>query len=124
MGVLRPGDSLRPSGPASPRGTAGIDRWEHLLTGLEKDPLSLDREVDWVIKYRLLEEYRERRGIPEKDARLGLVDLSYHDVDRTRGLYYVLERHGLVDKTVTDEQVSRAQTRPLKPPGRRLRGRS
>ena len=43
-----------------------VDRWEYLLTGLEKDPLSLDREVDWVIKYRLLEEYRERRGATER----------------------------------------------------------
>ncbi len=99
-----------------------VDRWEHLLTGLEKDPLSLDREVDWVIKYRLLEEYRERRGISEKDARLALADLSYHDVDRSRGLYYMLERHGLVDKLITDEQVSRAQTRPPQTTRARLRG--
>ena len=99
-----------------------MDRWEHLLTGLEKDPFSLDREVDWVIKYRLLEEYRERRGVSEKDSRLALVDLSYHDVDRSRGLYYLLERHGLVDKIITDDQVSRAQTRPPQTTRARLRG--
>ncbi len=99
-----------------------MDRWEHLLTGLEKDPLSLDREVDWVIKYRLLEECRQRRGVSEKDSRLALVDLSYHDVDRSRGLYYLLEGKGLVDKLVSDEQVSRAQTRPPQTTRARLRG--
>src|SRR5712692_10561328 len=40
-----------------------LQMWEHCLTGLEKDPLSLDRECDWVIKYRLIEAYRERHGL-------------------------------------------------------------
>ena len=43
-----------------PQVQTAIDRWEHLLTGLEKDPMILDREVDWVIKHRLLERYAER----------------------------------------------------------------
>ena len=30
--------------------------WEHCLKGLESDPLSLDRECDWVAKYRLIEQ--------------------------------------------------------------------
>ena len=34
--------------------------WEHGLTQIEKDPLGLDREVDWVIKYKLIEAYREQ----------------------------------------------------------------
>ncbi len=29
--------------------------WEHVMTRIEKDPLSLDRECDWVIKYKLIE---------------------------------------------------------------------
>jgi len=27
--------------------------WQHCIEAIEKDPLSLDRECDWVIKYRL-----------------------------------------------------------------------
>ena len=41
-----------------------LEMWEYLLTGLEKDPLSLHRECDWVAKHRLIERYVEERSIP------------------------------------------------------------
>jgi proteasome accessory factor A len=99
-----------------------IDRWEHLLTGLEKDPMTLDREVDWVIKHRLLERYSDRRGLPMSDPRMSMMDLSYHDVDRKRGLYYLLESKGLVDRVVTDEKVALAVRQPPQTTRARLRG--
>jgi proteasome accessory factor A len=99
-----------------------VERWEHLLTGLEKDPLTLDREVDWVIKYRLLEQYRERRELAWSDPRLAMLDLSYHDVDRDRGLYYLLERRGMVDRAVDDDRIARAVLEPPQTTRARLRG--
>ena len=60
--------------------------WEYLLTGLEKDPMSLAREVDWVAKYRLIEQYRVKHDLPLSSPRLALLDLAYHDVSRERGL--------------------------------------
>ena len=44
--------------------------WEHCLTGLEKDPLSLDRECDWVIKHKLIEGYRAKHDLPLNDPRV------------------------------------------------------
>ncbi len=105
-----------------PEVQGAIDRWEHLLTGLEKDPMTLDREVDWVIKHRLLERYADRRGIPMSDPRMSMMDLSYHDVDRKRGLYYLLESKGLVDRVVTDEKVALAVRQPPQTTRARLRG--
>ncbi len=99
-----------------------IDRWEHLLTGLEKDPMTLDREVDWVIKHRLLERYADRRGLPMSDPRMSMMDLSYHDVARSRGLYYLLEGRGMVDRVVTDEKVALAVRQPPQTTRARLRG--
>lgn len=99
-----------------------IDRWEHLLTGLEKDPLTLDREVDWVIKYKMLNDYAERRDLPMSDPRMGMLDLSYHDVNRDRGIYYLMSRRGLVDRIVTDERISRAVVEPPQTTRARLRG--
>jgi proteasome accessory factor A len=101
---------------------AAVDRWEHLLTGLEKDPMTLDREVDWVMKYKLLERYSTKRGIPLSDPRMSMMDLAYHDVDRTRGLYYLMENAGLTDRVVTDEKVADAVTRPPQTTRARLRG--
>jgi len=105
-----------------PQVQVAIDRWEHLLTGLEKDPMTLDREVDWVIKNRLLERYANRRGLTMSDPRMSMMDLSYHDVDRTRGLYYLLESKGMVDRVVTDEQVATAVRQPPQTTRARLRG--
>lgn len=99
-----------------------IDRWEHLLTGLEKDPMTLDREVDWVMKYRLLDRYSETRGLPMSDPRLSMMDLSYHDVDRTRGLYYLLERNGRAERVVTDEKIADSVKYPPQTTRARLRG--
>jgi len=105
-----------------PEVQGAIDRWEHLLTGLEKDPMTLDREVDWVIKHRLLERYSDRRGLPMLDPRMSMMDLSYHDVDRNRGLYYLLEAKGMVDRVVTDEKVALAVRQPPQTTRARLRG--
>ncbi len=109
--------------PGFPREIQGaVDRWEHLLTGLEKDPMSLDREVDWVMKYKMLSDYSERRHIPLSDPRMGMLDLSYHDVNRERGIYYIMARRGLVDRIVTDDRIARAVMEPPQTTRARLRG--
>ena len=99
-----------------------VEMWEHLLTNLEKDPLRLDREVDWVMKYHLIERFRERHQLPLSSPQLAMIDLSYHDVNRDRGLYYVLERRGFADRVVTDRAVDDAMNRAPQTTRARLRG--
>jgi len=106
----------------SPEVERAIAMWEHLLTGLEKDPLTLHREVDWVAKYHLIERYKMRHGLPLSSARLSLIDLNYHDVSRHRGLFYTLERAGLIDRMVTDEAITKAMSEPPATTRARLRG--
>ena len=105
-----------------PQVQKAVDLWEHLLTGLEKDPMTLDREVDWVIKHRLLERYSDRRGVPFSDPRVSMMDLSYHDVDRSRGLFYLLDSKGLVERMVDDDQIATAVRKPPQTTRARLRG--
>ncbi len=99
-----------------------VAMWEHLLTGLEKDPMTLNREVDWVAKYHLIERYQTRHKLPLSSARLALIDLNYHDVNQDRGLFYKLERAGLVERMVTDEAISQAMVEPPSTTRARLRG--
>ena len=99
-----------------------LDMWEYTLSHLEDDPLKLDRELDWVIKYKLIEAYRERHDLTLSDARVALVDLQYHDVNRERGLYYRMQRKGMVDRIVTDEEISHAVEHPPQTTRARLRG--
>jgi proteasome accessory factor A len=99
-----------------------VDMWESLLTGLEKDPLSLDRECDWVAKYKLIERYGNKHDLPMSSAKLAMIDLSYHDVNQTRGLYYLLQRRHQVERLITDEAVERAMVRPPQTTRAKLRG--
>lgn len=99
-----------------------LDMWEYTLSHLEDDPLKLDRELDWVIKYKLIEAYRERHDLTLSDARVALVDLQYHDVNRDRGLFYRMQRKGMVDRIVTDEEISHAVEHPPQTTRARLRG--
>jgi proteasome accessory factor A len=99
-----------------------LDMWEHCLEGLEKDPWSLDRECDWVIKHRLIERYREREGVPLTHPKIGLIDLQYHDVSRERGLFYKMQARGMVERMCEDEAIERAVDEPPQTTRARLRG--
>ncbi|MEY2974250.1 MAG: Pup--protein ligase [Actinomycetota bacterium] len=99
-----------------------LGMWEHCLTGLERDPLSLDREVDWVIKHRLIEEFRARHGLELADPRVQLLDLQYHDVTRSRSPFHRLEARGLVERVCTDDEIERAVDEPPPTTRARLRG--
>jgi proteasome accessory factor A len=99
-----------------------VHMWEYLLTGLEKDPMSLTREIDWVAKYHLIERYRIKHDLALASPRLALIDLAYHDVSRQRGLYYILESRGRVERLVTDDAVTKAMTDPPTTTRARLRG--
>jgi proteasome accessory factor A len=106
----------------SPLEEQALDMWEHAITGLQKDPLSLERECDWVIKYHLIERYRARRNLALTHPRVALMDLAYHDVNRRRGLYYLMERRGMVDRVVTDSEINDAMHSPPRTTRAWLRG--
>ncbi len=74
-----------------------LRRWEQVLHGLETDPMSLARQLDWVAKLQLLEAYRERHGCEWDDPRLAAVDLQYHDLRPARSLFARLDTEVLVD---------------------------
>jgi Pup amidohydrolase len=89
-----------------------LERWETVLEGLESDPLSLRRQLDWVAKLSVLEAYRDRDGLDWQQPKLRLIDLQYHDVRRAKGLYYKLLRSGKLDRITTDEAVEHAVDHP------------
>ena len=97
--------------------------WETILSGIEDDPLSLHRELDWVAKYRMLEAYRGRDNLDWRSPKLAMIDLQYHDVRRERGLYYRLVNGGNVERLVADAEVDRAIGEPPEDTRAFFRGR-
>jgi proteasome accessory factor A len=99
-----------------------LGMWQHCMEGIERDPLSLDRECDWVIKHQLIEAYRERHNLPLGHPRVALLDLQYHDVSRERGVFYRLQARGAVERMVTDEAIADAMEHPPSTTRAHLRG--
>jgi proteasome accessory factor A len=106
----------------SPLEEKALEMWEHCVTGIEDDPLSLDREVDWVIKHRMIEAYRTKHDLPLSHPKVALMDLQYHDVNRSRSLYYLLQDRNLVERICTDADVDEAVDNPPQTTRARLRG--
>ncbi len=100
-----------------------LDLWGRTLRAVETGDLALvGREIDWVIKYRLIEAYRAKHDLPWTHPRVAQLDLAYHDIRRSRGVYYLLERRGAVDRIVKDLAVFEAKSVPPQTTRAKLRG--
>ena len=87
-------------------------RWERVLGQLKEDPLQLDREVDWVIKHKIISGFMERKKVSWDHPQVAMLDLQYHDSRPDKGLYHLLERRGEVDRIIEDEDIQRALQQP------------
>ena len=105
-----------------PQEKQALGMWEHVMAGLEHDPLSLDREIDWVTKHNLIEAYRAKHDLALSHPRVALLDLQYHDISRKRSVFYKLQRAGLVERIVTDAAIAEAVDTPPQTTRARLRG--
>ncbi len=83
-----------------------LRRWESILNGLETDPMSLDRQLDWVAKLKLIEGYSDRHGCEWSDHRLAALDLQYHDLRPSRSLFARMNTERLVDEASVVEAVT------------------
>jgi proteasome accessory factor A len=100
-----------------------LEEWGEALDALRDDkPERLVRKVDWVTKRVMIERYMAKHDLPLGSPRIALLDLAYHDVNRDRGLFYLLERAGAVDRVVTDDAVETAMRQPPQTTRAKLRG--
>ena len=100
-----------------------LDMWERALSAIETGNLDMiAREIDWVTKYQLIERYRARHDLPLSSPRVAQLDLAYHDVHRGRGLYYLLQRAGAVERAARDIDIFEAKSVPPQTTRAKLRG--
>jgi proteasome accessory factor A len=100
-----------------------LDLWERGLKAGESGDWSLiDQEIDFAIKYKLLERYSAKHDLDFSDPRLAMIDLSYHDINRERGLFYLLERRSEALRLTAEEEVSIAKSLPPQTTRAKLRG--
>ena len=99
-----------------------VAAWTHTLELLEKDPMLLGDKVDWVMKKQLLDRWMERHDGNLDSAGAQMIDLQYHDIDPSRGLFNRMEARGLATRVVTSADVEQAKTLAPQTTRARLRG--
>jgi len=106
----------------SPQEKQVLGMWEHVMTGLQDEPLSLDAEIDWVTKHNLIEAYSARHSLKLEDPKVALLDLQYHDINRSRSVFYKLQNAGRVERIVSDGAIAEALETPPQTTRAKLRG--
>lgn len=104
-----------------------IDLWERTLRAIETQDFSgVDQEIDWVIKRSLMDKYRHKLALDEATGydhpKLKQLDLTYHDINPDRSLFYLLQRKGAVKRWTTDEAIEQAKDAAPQTTRAKLRG--
>lgn len=90
-----------------------VDLWGRVLDAITTQDFSgVDTEIDWVIKRKLLTQFKDRLGCGWDHPKLAQIDLTYHDINPQRGLFYLLERKGLAARWIEDSTIEDAVDNP------------
>lgn len=100
-----------------------LELWERTLKAVDAQDLTLiDRDIDWAIKYRLIERYMAKHGLTLDSPRIAQLDLAYHDIDSTRGVFNLMEHAGAVTRLTNVKDVTEAKDLAPQTTRARLRG--
>ncbi|KFF97243.1 Pup--protein ligase [Streptomyces sp. NPDC001868] len=100
-----------------------LELWGRTLDAIEAEDLDrIGTEIDWVMKYKLIERYRAKHNMTMSHPRVAQIDLAYHDIHRRRGLYYLLERKGQATRICNDLKIFEGKSVPPQTTRARLRG--
>ncbi|KJY43995.1 Pup--protein ligase [Streptomyces sp. NRRL B-1568] len=100
-----------------------LELWGRSLEAIRDENLDLiSTEIDWVMKYQLIERYRAKNNITMSHPRVAQIDLAYHDIHRRRGLYYLLEKRGQAARVCNDLKIFEGKSVPPQTTRARLRG--
>ncbi|MBA2946419.1 Pup--protein ligase [Streptomyces himalayensis] len=100
-----------------------LELWGRTLDAIEQEDLDrIGTEIDWVMKYKLIERYRTKHNMTMSHPRVAQIDLAYHDIHRRRGLYYLLEKKGQAARICNDLKIFEGKSVPPQTTRARLRG--
>ncbi|KJK56668.1 MULTISPECIES: Pup--protein ligase [Actinomycetes] len=100
-----------------------LDLWGRTLEAVRTEDLArVSTEIDWIMKYKLIERYREKHQMSMSHPRVAQIDLAYHDIHRRRGLFYLLQNKGQAQRVTNDLKTFEAKSVPPQTTRARLRG--
>jgi proteasome accessory factor A len=89
-----------------------LDEWDSVLGLLDTDATRLRDRLDWVAKLALFAQMSGGDAINWDDPSVVRLDLAYHLVDPDVSLYHTLAKAGRMQRLVTDQDITRAETTP------------
>jgi proteasome accessory factor A len=101
-----------------------FDLWGRVLASIESNNFeNVKFEIDWIIKRDFFQEYMNKHSLLGNDSRMTLIDISYHNVRKDRGLFYILERSGLAKSLINESDVVDSMSSPPQTTRAALRGK-
>lgn len=100
-----------------------LELWERTLTAIESGNHDLIAgDIDWAIKKKLIDSYQAKNSLELDSPRIAQLDLMYHDITHSRGLFYLLQNNGRANRLTHDAEITTAQTVPPQTTRAKLRG--
>jgi len=99
-----------------------LESWSFVLEAVEENPHSLIGGVDWITKKWLLETLIAAENLSWDDPWLQSVDLEYHNIDPTRGLFFGVTPGKRIGEW--NNSVRRSEAMRLPPANTRASGRA
>ncbi len=93
--------------------------WDFILNALSSDYTILDRTLDWVIKKRLIDQYK--RKYPDRMDKCLLINLRYHEIGK-EGLFHMLQSEGEVETILSSDKIEFYAETPPHDTRARIRG--
>jgi Pup amidohydrolase len=82
-----------------------LEQWREMLDGVRDNPDTVADRIDWVAKLRVVNGFKERHGLSDRDAKLRAIDLQYHDLRASHSLAQRVGLRKMVDEIDVREAV-------------------
>lgn len=94
------------------RWSSVLEDWSSVVKKLAREPESLDRVLDWRVKWRFMKEQLGRKNICWQSPQALEMDMRYHQLDEKKGFFYLLSAAGQVDSWLKEGAVDQACSAP------------
>lgn len=99
----------------------GHKYWADVNERMMKDPESLNRELDWVIKDNAMRLSMKKNAYGMQSPKARVFDVRYHDIS-DKGIFNIMRAGGLVDVMFSASEIEKAANNP--PRGTRAKVRA
>ena len=98
-----------------------LESWSFTLDAIRNKPELLIGGVDWISKKWLLSTFMEEEGLSWQDPWLQSLDLEYHNINPSRGLFFALKPAKAIGEF--NSAVRREEAMRIPPQNTRAKGR-